>query len=300
MDRLKVSQIETSGGTQMRAKIDQAVVAAYREIIADLPPVDVFHDGTTYWLADGFHRYWAHHEERVGTIDCRIHKGGKRDAILFAVAANAEHGLQRSDADKRNAVLALLNDEEWREWADREIARRCSVGAPFVSKIRKSICNSVTDAPAPDAKNAVSAPSAAPRKFKRAGKTHSQKPEKSAVRPTAPPSRPQPIEPPPDSPFAPGDREPWRGYNERLNECIAMLDKPIEMMQAIADDASGNFGLFAYWYTATEYVKLFKNIRTTWENHRVAGWASETFKRKHGGRVFVYEFEAKQKGALAG
>jgi hypothetical protein len=113
--------------------------------------------------------------------------------------------------------------------------------------------------------------------------------------------QPKPLaEPPMDSPFAPGDREPWRQYNERLNECIAMLDKPIEMMQAIADDASGNFGLFAYWYTATEYVKLFKNIRTTWENHRVAGWASETFKRKHGGRVFVYEFEAKQKGALAG
>jgi uncharacterized ParB-like nuclease family protein len=181
MDRLKVSQIETSGGTQMRAKIDQAIVAAYRDIIADLPPVDVFHDGTTYWLADGFHRYWAHHEEKCSTIDCVIHKGGKRDAILFAVGANAAHGLRRSDDDKRRAVQALLNDVEWAKWSDREIARRCGVGHPFVAKIRAAHLESIPDAPAPDAKNAVSDYQA--RKFRRSGKTHEQKPKKPAARP---------------------------------------------------------------------------------------------------------------------
>ena len=30
----------------------------------------------------------------------------------------------------------LLNDSEWGQWSDREIARRCGVGHPLVAKIR--------------------------------------------------------------------------------------------------------------------------------------------------------------------
>lgn len=40
---------------------------------------------------------------------------------------------------KRRAVLTLLNDEEWREWSDREIARRCAVHHVFVGDMRKAV-----------------------------------------------------------------------------------------------------------------------------------------------------------------
>ncbi len=33
-------------------------------------------------------------------------------------------------------VTLLLNDDEWSAWSDREIARRCAVSQPFVSKMR--------------------------------------------------------------------------------------------------------------------------------------------------------------------
>ncbi len=59
--------------------------------------------------------------------------------MLFSVSANATHGLRRTNADKRRAVETLLNDEEWGNWSDREVARRCGVSHPFVINIRKNL-----------------------------------------------------------------------------------------------------------------------------------------------------------------
>lgn len=39
---------------------------------------------------------------------------------------------------KRRAVTRLLDDPEWAAWSDREIATRCGVTHPFVSKLRPS------------------------------------------------------------------------------------------------------------------------------------------------------------------
>ena len=45
----------------------------------------------------------------------------------------------RTNADKRHAVLLLLNDEEWGQWSNREIARRCSVAESSVRNYREEI-----------------------------------------------------------------------------------------------------------------------------------------------------------------
>jgi hypothetical protein len=36
-------------------------------------------------------------------------------------------------------VETLLNDPQWRKWADRTIARRCNVSHPFVAKVREEL-----------------------------------------------------------------------------------------------------------------------------------------------------------------
>jgi len=33
--------------------------------------------------------------------------------MLFTISVNADHGLPRSNADKRKAVMTLLQDPEW-------------------------------------------------------------------------------------------------------------------------------------------------------------------------------------------
>ena len=62
--------------------------------------------------------------------------GGRREAILHSVGANAEHGWRRGNEDKRKAVQTLLNDPEWAGWSDREIARRCGVAPSSVGALR--------------------------------------------------------------------------------------------------------------------------------------------------------------------
>lgn len=147
VQNLKLAQIRTDGGTQPRTALNEATVADYAEAITDgakFPPVTVFHDGSDYWLADGFHRLFAH--KKIGALDVEveIRQGTKRDAVLHSVGANAEHGLRRTNEDKRKAVSTLLNDSEWSKWSNREIARCCTVSESLVRSLRE---NAVTDAP---------------------------------------------------------------------------------------------------------------------------------------------------------
>jgi len=144
---LKLDDIRIDGGTQPRVAIDQGIVDEYAEKYGegvDLKPVIVFFDGATYWLADGFHRYWARKRINREVVSAEVHQGTQRDAVLYSVGANATHGLRRTNADKRKAVLTMLEDDEWSRWTDREIAKRCCVNNATVSRARASLlqCNS--------------------------------------------------------------------------------------------------------------------------------------------------------------
>jgi hypothetical protein len=139
---ISLEKITINAGTQSRAKIDENVVAEYADSMKDgvkFPPAVVFHDGAEYFLADGFHRYFAAKKCGSPGIFCDVREGTLRDAILFSFSANGTHGLRRTAADKRKAVMAMLEDIEWQDWSDREIARQCCVSHPFVSAIRKEM-----------------------------------------------------------------------------------------------------------------------------------------------------------------
>jgi len=139
---LNLDKIKIDGGTQSRAKIDQDVVAEYADLIKSgtiFPPITVFYDGVDYILADGFHRYFANRKAGTPNIEVQLHEGTLRDAILFSFSANHSHGLRRTTADKRKAVTAMLEDIEWQDWSDREIAKHCNVSPMLVGTIRKEL-----------------------------------------------------------------------------------------------------------------------------------------------------------------
>lgn len=149
---VKLSKLRIDGGTQMRAALDDNTVFDYVQAMiayggwGTFPPIVVFHDGKEYWLGDGFHRAAAFRESFPDeiAIPADIRPGTRRDAILYAAQANASHGLRRSQADKRRSVETLLRDEEWRQWSDREIARRCNVSADLVGAVRRELTPPVT------------------------------------------------------------------------------------------------------------------------------------------------------------
>lgn len=139
---LSLEKIRIDGGTQSRVKIDEALVAQYAEDMtegADFPAVHVFDDGTDYWLADGFHRYFARKRINAPGIKVEVHEGSVREAILYGIEANNKHGQRPSNEDKRKGVLTMLNDIEWQDYSDRDIAKICGVSHTYVSNLRREL-----------------------------------------------------------------------------------------------------------------------------------------------------------------
>ena len=145
---LQLDDLEFDNDLQLRTCIDQdhvdTLVDAYtlaEETNSPLmpPPVRVLFDGKRHWVWDGFHRILARKRAGFGSVRCYVEKGTKRDAILKAAGANYNHGLPRSNEDKRLAVRALLNDRTWGKRSDRWIAETCHVSRPLVAECRANL-----------------------------------------------------------------------------------------------------------------------------------------------------------------
>jgi len=134
-------------GVQMRAKMDAATVAEYREIMlaasgwGPFPAIVAYEDEDgKVWAADGFHRIESYIQAGFDDpIPVDLRKGSRRDAVLYAVGANATHGLRRTNEDKRKAVAVLLADPEWAAYSDRELARIAGVSHDFVNRMRRDL-----------------------------------------------------------------------------------------------------------------------------------------------------------------
>ena len=140
--KLEIKDIRMDGGTQSRVAISEDTVMDYTEFLLDgvkMPPIIVFNDGKQYWLADGFHRFHAHNRAKFTEIDCDIRTGTKRDAKIFSWSANADHGLRRTNADKRKIVIDALEDIEMAEEDARKIAKLCRVSHTLVIRIKNSL-----------------------------------------------------------------------------------------------------------------------------------------------------------------
>lgn len=138
MKKLNLNAIRIDGGTQPRERIDMVVVGDYTEAVKvgiEFPPVVVFHDGAEHWLADGFHRYHAHKQAEKASIVADVRAGTRRDAWLYALGANFDHGLRLTNEDKRRIVGQMLDDEECAKWSQERIAKHCHVSPGFVSKL---------------------------------------------------------------------------------------------------------------------------------------------------------------------
>lgn len=139
---LPLATIKVDSGLQVRAHLSEETIATYAKEMeegAEFPPVDVFYDGAVYWLANGFHRYSATKKVERSEISVRLHQGQKRDAMLFAINADINLGLRRSNEDKNRAVKLLLNDEEWKLWSDKTIAGFAGVSDRFVAKLKNEL-----------------------------------------------------------------------------------------------------------------------------------------------------------------
>lgn len=137
-----LNKIEFKADLQARERMSSETIAEYKADMLDgdkFPPVTLYDDGKTLWLADGYHRVAAALQLELTHINADVHPGTRRDAMFAAINANAKHGLRRTRDDKRRAVRLLLLDDEWRTWSDRQIARHASVDHKTVGSIRAEL-----------------------------------------------------------------------------------------------------------------------------------------------------------------
>jgi len=140
--KIEIKKINLKENTQSRVEINQNTVDEYAADLkegAKFPPVVLYKNEKSFYIGDGWHRILALKKAGEKSIDAEIKQGSKRDAVLYSVGSNAAHGLRRTNEDKRKAVTLLLEDDEWAQWSNREIAKQCGVAHPFVGKLRKEV-----------------------------------------------------------------------------------------------------------------------------------------------------------------
>lgn len=140
--KLKLSQIRVDGGTQSRVRMCPDTVAEYASKMSDgvvMPPLDVFYDGSEYWLADGFHRYSAAKSNGELEAECTVHEGSVEDAMLYSFSANGGRGLSMTPEDNYNIVSIMLAHPKWKAWTDKQIAKHIHVSNSTVGRIRRKL-----------------------------------------------------------------------------------------------------------------------------------------------------------------
>jgi hypothetical protein len=144
MKVLNLLNIVIDGGTQARGKLNQDAVKEYAEHMREgdvFPPLIVYTDGSKYWLVDGFHRFFGYRANGVTSAECDVRTGTLREAILFSKGANqgSKRGLPTSPEDNRMSIIWMLNDDEYKEWPNTDIAKHVGVSSMTVGRIKSSI-----------------------------------------------------------------------------------------------------------------------------------------------------------------
>jgi hypothetical protein len=139
---VSIDEIRADTAAQPREVMSTDKVEEYADLMKSdehFPPPVVFFDGCVHWLADGFHRLQAARSADFVKLYCVVKEGTLRDAVLYSCGANAKHGIQRTNEDKRRAVMKMLQDDEWMTWSARDIAKQCQVAHTFVNKLREQM-----------------------------------------------------------------------------------------------------------------------------------------------------------------
>lgn len=143
--QIEIKKISKNTKTQSRAEINQDVVSEYAEILkkGKLPAIKLFRDKENYYIADGWHRYEA--AKRIGAkmIEAEFETGTLRDAIYYSISSNLDHGLRRTNSDKRKSVSMLLEDKKWAQMSNLQVCEKAGVSLGLVKIIKSELKNSL-------------------------------------------------------------------------------------------------------------------------------------------------------------
>ena len=148
--KIDPQKIRTDLNTQVRLELNEETVAEYAELMQQnvtFPAILVYYDGSIgeYVLVDGFHRLAAHLRVCPNKpISAKVKSGTVDDARWVSIAANKDHGLRRTNADKHNAVVQALLHPKGGQMSNVMIASHAGVSETTVRRVRSELERSST------------------------------------------------------------------------------------------------------------------------------------------------------------
>ncbi|KAA1261599.1 Transcriptional regulator NovG [Rubripirellula obstinata] len=137
-----IDQIKFDPTTQCRDHTENSTVDEYATVWRDhgrrgspFPVPVFFQEGDQFWVGDGWHRSLAAKQAGRTSIPAEVRPGSRLDAIKHALGANQQHGLRRSQADKRKAIETALR--EFPDWSNNAIAKAVGVSDSTVKAHRQ-------------------------------------------------------------------------------------------------------------------------------------------------------------------
>lgn len=143
---LRLDQITLDKKIQPRVVIRKQIIIDYCDSFLqgdNFPNLTVFFDGKKYWLADGWHRYYAAQLAKFNEIGCDVIDGTYRDALFFSLSANATHGINYNLKDKRKIIMRFVNNPKTSLMSAREINRASGISMHSINKILLEIAQKV-------------------------------------------------------------------------------------------------------------------------------------------------------------
>jgi DNA-binding XRE family transcriptional regulator len=125
--KIKVSEVVFRDDLYPRIETSATTVQKYAEDLSVLPPIIVNQHNE---LIDGWHRWTAHKKNEVDEIEATVvETASDADLLEKAIETNATHGLQLSQADKRDMARRIYNStaESDRDEKKKQLAKILSV-----------------------------------------------------------------------------------------------------------------------------------------------------------------------------
>jgi hypothetical protein len=135
--KIKIDRLTLHPDLQMREVMDQALIYSYVQLMKEgavFDPMSATFDGDTYWLDGGHHRYQAYKLLNVREVAVDYTDGDFDEAFRKALCSNHKNGKQRSNDDKRKAVLKCFL--RYPDMSNYEVAKAVEVSQSFVAGIR--------------------------------------------------------------------------------------------------------------------------------------------------------------------
>ena len=123
---------------QCRESVPESIIKEYEEgwkDKVDFPPVQVYEVDGELFVTDGFCRVMAAANIGKSKIPATITKGSFSDAVRAACGANYNHGLRRTNADKRKAALIAI--AQFPDETTRALAEMCGVSHAYIGNLRE-------------------------------------------------------------------------------------------------------------------------------------------------------------------